>query len=282
MDVAAYLSRIGCSGPLVPSLETLLCVHRSHVSTVPFENLTLHSGGKVKLDLPWLYEKIVVQRRGGFCYETNGLFSWLLSQLGFSVTVLAGQVMNRFTHLYGPPFDHFIIMVTLEGQRWLCDVGFGACFELPLSLDTDGLQKQNHGVFRVRQQGEFFFLETKAEEQGEKRAGSGDWLELYKFTFTPRKFDDFRDMCEYHQTSPNSLFYCKSLCSLLLPHGRITYIGYKLVSTSYPTEAGQDIMKNETELSEEEIPRVLNEKFGIVLPAPLLPKDDDILIKKYH
>ncbi|KAL2085384.1 hypothetical protein ACEWY4_018704 [Coilia grayii] len=284
MDVQAYLHRIGYSGSVVPTLETLQQVHRSHMLTVPFENLTIHSGGKVQMDICWLYEKIVVQRRGGFCYEINGLFSWLLTQLGFQVTVLAAQVRNRFTSVYGPPFDHFIAMVTLEGHRWLCDVGFGACSELPLSLETLSPQKQANGVFRFKHQGDTIFLESSAEAQGDTQeglkgatlGGQITWTELYKFTLQPRQREDFRTMCQYHQTSPSSLFYCKSLCTLLLPHGRITYMGHKLLTTTYPTEDGCPVVKTTQELTDDEIPHILKEKFGIELSSPLIPKDEDI------
>lgn len=285
MDVQAYLKRIGYSGPVVPTLGTLQQVHRCHMLAVPFESLTIHSGGKVKMELSWLYEKIVVQRRGGFCYENNGLFSWLLGQLGFKVTILAAHVRNRFTGLYGPPFDHFVIMVTLDGHRWLCDVGFGACYEQPLSLETVSPQKQVHGVFRLRHQGDMIFLESSAEAQGDVQGGAKSampggeisWTELYKFSLEPRQWDDFRNMCEYHQTSPSSLFYSKSLCSLLLPHGRITYMGHKLMVTSYPTEEGGPVLKTAQDLTDEEIPHILKEKFGVELSSPLIPKDADIV-----
>ncbi|XP_062376759.1 arylamine N-acetyltransferase, pineal gland isozyme NAT-3-like [Sardina pilchardus] len=281
MDVQAYLKRIGYSGPVVPTLETLQEIHRCHMLAVPFESLTIHSGGQIKLELPWLYEKIVLLRRGGFCYENNGLFSWLLSQLGFQVTILAAHVRNRFTCLYGPPFDHFVIMVTLQGHRWLCDVGFGACYELPISLETPSPQKQVHGVFQLRHEGDMIFLESSAEAQGEVKeatpGGGRSWTPLYKFTLQPRQFEDFRNMCEYHQTSPSSLFYCKSLCSLLLPHGRITYMGHKLMVTTYPTEEGCPVVKTTQDLTDDEIPHLLKDKFGIELSSPLIPKDADIV-----
>ncbi|XP_041923639.1 arylamine N-acetyltransferase, pineal gland isozyme NAT-3-like isoform X1 [Alosa sapidissima] len=286
MDVQTYLKRIGYSGPVVPRLETLQEIHRCHMLAVPFESLTIHSGGKIKLELSWIYEKIVVERRGGFCFENNGLLSWLLAQLGFQVTILAAHVRNRFTCLYGPPFDHIVIMVTLEGHRWLCDVGFGACYELPLSLETLSPQKQVHGVFRLRHQGDMIFLESSAEAQGDgvqgevkdtTLGGEISWTELYKFTLQPRQLEDFRNMCEYHQTSPSSLFYCKSLCSLLLPHGRITYMGHKLIVTTYPTEDGRPVVKTTQDLTDDEIPHMLKDKFDIELSSPLIPKDADIV-----
>ncbi|XP_048832448.1 arylamine N-acetyltransferase, pineal gland isozyme NAT-3-like [Brienomyrus brachyistius] len=277
MDTEKYLLRIGFDGPATPTLETLNRIHRRHLLSVPFENLTIHSGGWVDLELQCLYDKIVNQRRGGFCYENNGLFSWLLSQLGFKITVLSAQVKNRITRVYGPPFDHLIVMVMLEGQRWLCDVGFGAGFEIPISLETEDSQKQEHGVFRVRCEGETMFLETVEEDQTEGKSKEEGWTGLYKFTLQPREREDFLAMCLYHQTSPSSIFYCKSLCSLLLPNGRVTYMGHKLTVTSFPSEVGGPISKTTLKISDKEIPELLRETFGMVLPSPIIPKDEVII-----
>ncbi|KAL1248635.1 hypothetical protein QQF64_021953 [Cirrhinus molitorella] len=276
MDVQKYLARIGCSGPCPPTLETLRYIHLNHLMTVPFENLTIHTGERVKLELPLLYEKIVVKRRGGFCYENNGLFSWLLSQMGFDVTILSAQVRNRFTGAYGPPFDHFIMMVKLDEHRWLCDIGFGSGFQLPLSLETDGPQVQSHGAYRLRSQGDLIFMEMKFEAEV-SGIGEETWTELYKFTLEPRKRDDFRTMCDYHQSSASSIFFCKSLCSLLLPTGRITIMGRRLIITSLSSVDGQQATKTTTDLSDEEITEILKEKFGIVLYSPLTPKDVEIV-----
>lgn len=275
MDVHEYLSRIGFVGPAVPTLNVLRSVHTCHLLSVPFEDLTVHSGGRVQLELPLLYEKIVKKRRGGFCFENNLLFSWLLSQLGFQITLLSAQVRNVITGYYGPPFDHLVVMVALEGQRWLCDVGFGAPgFSEPLSLETGALQEQGHRVYRVRHGMRIHFLEYQQEEN---KGAHGDWTEIYKFTLESRRLGDFTDMCQYHQSSPSSIFFCKSLCTVLKPDGRLTYIGRRLIITTFPTEKTKGLLETTTrELKDEEIPSILAEKFGIVLESPLIPKDEVI------
>uniref|UniRef100_A0A3Q3N2J2 arylamine N-acetyltransferase n=2 Tax=Mastacembelus armatus TaxID=205130 RepID=A0A3Q3N2J2_9TELE len=275
MDVDKYLSRIGFAAPAVPSLHVLRSVHTCHLLSVPFEDLTVHSGGRVHLELPLLYEKIVNQRRGGFCFENNGLFSWLLSKLGFQVTLLSGQVKNMTTGRYGPPFDHLILMVSLQGQRWLCDVGFGIPgFTVPLSLETSAPQEQGHRVYRIRKGTGMYFLEWQNEEN---RGADGDWAEIYKFTLEPRCLEDFTDMCQYHQSSPSSIFFCKAFCTVLKPGGRITLIGRRLITAIFPTVETEGEMETTTrELKDEEIPDILAEKFGIVLKSPLIPKDEAI------
>lgn len=272
MDVGKYLSRIGYTGPVVPSLGVLRSIQTCHLRSVPFESLTIHSNGRIQLDLPAVYDKIVNQNRGGFCYENNGLFSWLLKKLAFQVTLLSGQVKNVEVGVYGPPFDHLTLMVTLDGQRWLCDVGFGAkCFIIPLSLETSEPQAQGHQVYRIRRDGDMI-LEYKQEAGGVDAA----WTQLFKFTLEPRRWEDFTEMCQYQQSSPSSLFYCKSFCTLLQPGGTLTYIGHRLVSTTFPTAPGDPLEITTRDLKEEEIPDVLAKKFGIVLTSPLIPKDEKI------
>ncbi|XP_061569798.1 arylamine N-acetyltransferase, liver isozyme-like [Cololabis saira] len=278
MDVGKYLSRINFSSssvPAEPSLPLLRALHTCHLRAVPFEDLTVHSGGRVHLELPLLYHKIVVQHRGGFCCENNSLFSWLLTQLGFQVTLLSGQVRNSFTGFYGPPCDHMVLMVCVGGRRWLCDVGFGVPgFSTPLSMETNGPQVQGHRVYRIRKSEEMHFVEWRGDEN---RGEDGEWTEIYKFTFAPRCLEDFTEMCQYHQSSPSSIFFCKSLCTILKPYGRITYIGRRLITVIFPSEATGGMVETTTrELQDEEIPAILAEKFGIVLPSTLIPKDDTI------
>lgn len=277
MDVQKYLSRIGFVGPAAePSLELLRSVQTCHLMSVPFEDLTVHSGGRVQLELPLLYDKIVNRRRGGFCFENNGLFSWLLTELGFQITVISGQVKSSITGRYGPPFDHLIVMVTLEGRRWLADVGFGSAgFSTPLSLEDSGLQEQGHRVYRIRKEaGGLHFLEWQQEEN---RGVDGVWAEIYKFTLDPRCLEDFTEMCQYHQSSPSSVFFCKSFCTILNPTGRLTYIGHRLTTVTFPDEETGRVLKTTTEeLTDEEIPVILEEKFGIVLDSVLIPKDETI------
>lgn len=275
MKVQNYLSRIGFSGAVESSLDVLRSLQTCHLLSVPFENLTIHSGGRIQLDLPLIYEKIVNQRRGGFCFENNWLFSWLLRKLGFQVTMLSAQVKNRFTGFYGPPFDHVIIMVSIDGQRWLCDVGFGVpSFMMPLSLETDGPQEQGHRVYRLRKAAEMVFMEWQQEEN---RGADGDWVEIYKFTLNPRRIEDFSEMCQYHQSSPCSLFHCKSLCMMFTQDGRVTYIGRRLTTIKFPTEgSGGGVETTTRELTDEELPGILAQTFGIVLKSPLIPKDETI------
>ena len=151
MDTQAYLQRINYTGPLTRSAETLRQLQVAHLRTVPFENLSIHSGEPIVLDDEALFEKIVHRRRGGFCYELNGLFAALLRALGFEVSMLSAQVANAEGH-YGPDFDHMTLMVTLS-DRWLVDVGFGDSFLEPLPLDEQSEQVQRDRSYRIVREG---------------------------------------------------------------------------------------------------------------------------------
>ncbi|KAJ7313042.1 hypothetical protein JRQ81_004306 [Phrynocephalus forsythii] len=264
MDLGLYLLRIGYQGPLEPSLEALRLLHRRHLLSVPFESLSIHCGEPIVLDLSLLYNKIVRRRRGGFCFELNGLFLWLLQAFGFDAQGLAGRVRNRFTERYGPPLDHMVILVQLDGHQLLCDVGFGDAFTEPLELKPEVEQVQEGGVFWLALNGDIWMLERRDVSGTQGRV-------LYQFTLEERKLDDFADMCLYHQTSPSSIFTCKSFCSLHTEGGgRLTYIGQRLISSK-----GQE--RRQTLLESSEIPTVLDKHFGIKLERAFTPKDDEIL-----
>ena len=105
MDVDAYLRRIGYCGSPRPTIGTLRALHVAHLATVPFENLSIHLGEPIVLDVEALFEKIVTRRRGGFCYELNGLFGAMLQALGFDATMLSAVVIGASGE-FGPEFDH--------------------------------------------------------------------------------------------------------------------------------------------------------------------------------
>lgn len=159
----------------------------------------------------------------------------------------------------------------------LCDVGFGGSgFREPLSLETTTgePQTQGHLDYRIRREEDMHFLECRGEV--DKGNDEGEWKGMYKFTLEPRQRENYAEMCDYHQSSPSSLFFCKSLCTIATPTGRLTYIGHCLITTRYPTaQAAWGTSKRQ--LRDEEIPGVLESEFGVILASPLVPKDQEIL-----
>jgi N-hydroxyarylamine O-acetyltransferase len=124
MDLQAYLDRIAYTGPLAPDLATLRALHRAHLLAIPYENLDVQLGRRVTTDPADAYDKIVRRRRGGWCYEMNGLLGWALGQIGFPVTRMAGAANREITDdsVIG---NHLVLLTQIDGQPWIADVGFG-------------------------------------------------------------------------------------------------------------------------------------------------------------
>src|SRR6266403_161583 len=156
MDIRAYLQRLDYTGAIAPNAETLRLLQLAHLRAVPFENLSIHSGEPVVLDDRALFEKIVSRRRGGFCYELNGLFAALLRQLGFKVEMLSARVANG-EGSFSPDFAHMTLVVTLK-ERWLVDVGFGDSYRQPLLLDWDQEQAQGERAYQIVPGGKYLVL----------------------------------------------------------------------------------------------------------------------------
>ncbi len=215
MNVSAYLDRIQYVGSPDATLATLRHLHHQHLLTVPLENLNIHYGREIVLKPEALFDKIVTQRRGGFCYELNGLFYELLRSLGYDVKRISGRVYVPGEG-FNNEFDHLAIVARIDDTDWLVDVGFGRRFPIyPLPIQLDQLQQDSSGSYRITTHDENYLAIQQQEETEE-------WVTAYLFTLIPRELTEFTDMCHYHQTSSDSFFTQNKLCTLLTPNGRIT------------------------------------------------------------
>jgi N-hydroxyarylamine O-acetyltransferase len=251
VDITAYLDRINYHGPLAPTAETLRELQVAHLLTVPFENLSIHIKEPIVLDDNALFEKIVRRRRGGFCYEANGLFAALLRALGFDVKMLSAGAANAQGG-FGPDFDHMALMVTIN-ERWLVDVGFGDSFREPLLLDKTGAQRQGELAYRIDSDGRYLIL---MQRDG---GADGAWKAQFRFTLQPYEYSDYEEMCRYHQTSPQSHFTRGRICSRATPDGRVTLSEMRLIITRNGER------EERTLTDEEEYASTLRERFGVTL-----------------
>jgi N-hydroxyarylamine O-acetyltransferase len=241
MRVEAYLERIGYDGSAFPTAETLRALHRAHMMAVPFENLDIHLGVPIVLSVPGFYEKIVVRRRGGYCYELNGLFAWLLAELGFRVSLLSARVVT--SGIPSPEFDHLLILVELD-DRWIADVGFGDSSLVPLLAEPGGVEETDGYAITEDEVGWTMFRRGEPE---------------YVFSMTPRRLSEFEPRNLFQQTSPQSHFTQKSVCSLATPTGRITLSGRRLIVTSGERREEREVK------SAAEYGRILIDEFGFEL-----------------
>lgn len=247
MDLDAYLQRIGHHGTREPTVETLVQLHRAHLCSVPFENLDIHLGRPIVLSLPDVFDKVVRQRRGGFCYELNSLFAWGLRALGFRVDMLSARVDSN--GVLGPEFDHMFLLVH-GAERWIADVGFGDSFLEPLRLGADEHEQRGRG-YRLVERGDEWCLQ--------QRLPGSEWRLEHVFTLQPRALEEYAPMCNYHQTSPASPFTRKSVCTLATQSGRVTLSGGRLIVTS-------DGQRQEREVARaDEYFALLREHFGVEL-----------------
>lgn len=213
MNVEKYLARIGVlNGHLEPGDETIRFLQRRHLLAVPFENLDIHWKRPIVLDVERFYKKIVDKKRGGFCYELNGLFNQLLVSLGFKTRLVSARVFNGTTH--GPEFDHAAIIVTIGDDEYLADVGFGDFTAEPLRFSLGAEQQDANGIFVIRRYDDEYFEVAKKD---------GDtWKSEYIFKDLPRDLSEFAEMCDFQQYSPESHFTKGKLISIMTEGGRNT------------------------------------------------------------
>lgn len=251
MDVNRYLERIQIKGRRKPGLLFLEQLMYHHLQTIPFENLDILQGTPIILDLERIYKKIVIGRRGGFCFELNGLFYRLLQKLGFSVSMASARVYMPRMREFATEFDHMALLVDLK-QIYLVDVGFGDAFFKPMRL-PDGHIEDAGGRYRLSPYGsdrQGFVL----EKQGRK-----NWYSKYRFKTAPRKLADFKGMCDYHQTSPEAPFTRGNLATIGTEKGRMTLTNGFLTITENGRRLKTDVP------SEKVFNKHLFDYFGIVL-----------------
>jgi arylamine N-acetyltransferase len=222
LDLKAYFARIDYTGPTAPTLETLQALQTAHGERIPFENLNPLMGiPVVELGVEALSDKMVNHRRGGYCYEQNGLFGYVLTELGYEVERLTGRVvwMNP-TWLDGPPpaETHQVLAVRAPGveERYLVDVGFGGqTLTSPIRLAPNDIQQTRHEPYRLSRHGngpaDGYLLEALIHDA---------WQPLYTFTDAPRPPIDLQVGSWYVSTYPESHFVTGLSASLITPDAR--------------------------------------------------------------
>lgn len=288
MDLGQYFKRIGFAGPFEkPDLATLKLIHKLHVMSIPFENLSIHCGEKIVMDLEIIFDKIVNRKRGGWCLENNFLFSWVLQKMGYDHTILGSRVFNSGLDDFGPLESHLINKVIIDGKAYITDVSFGVSKQIwePLELVSGDDQIQMAGAFRLLDKGNMWVLEKtgrKAEVLNPEFASSNLVAKeltkpIYCFTLEPRDKENFIDTCHSLQTDPKSLFTNKSICSVQTPTGFKALIGWTYSHITYSPEKNVDVYDMYNITSDDEIEKILNEKFSIKLSKKMLPLSNTVV-----
>jgi N-hydroxyarylamine O-acetyltransferase len=158
LNVDEILNRIEYTGSREPSLDVLIALQHAYLYTVPFENLDIHARVKIKLDIPKFYEKIILNHRGGFCYESNALFSFLLDALGFDVSIIAAKMTNSV--ISSPGYSHMALKVSLD-QDYLVDVGNGKSVRDPMPIPGDVISQSEGIRYKVGQSPASIFTQQR-------------------------------------------------------------------------------------------------------------------------
>jgi N-hydroxyarylamine O-acetyltransferase len=246
-DLDAYFARIGYQGERKPTAAVLEYLHVAHASQIPFENLDIHLGKPIRLDLDSLQAKLVRAKRGGYCFEQNTLFAAALEKIGFLVTRLSARVRSGATHIL--PRTHMLLRVEADGISWLADVGFGREGLLkPLPMKAGELNQQFAWTYQLAREEDLWVPQSL---HGEK------WEDLYAFTLEPQYEIDFELANYWTSTHPSSVFVKTLTVQLTRPEGRHYLRGRELTLMRGENAEIRTIENDETLL------QVLSEVFGL-------------------
>ena len=255
-QIDAYLKRIAYSGSLNVSVETLRGLHSAHVFHIPFENLNIHLGKPISLEPDAIFDKLVRNRRGGYCYEMNGLFSSMLIALGFDVTRLQGRIMFGVTEVR--PRSHQISLVKIEGQDWIADVGYGGRGLLePIQLIPGVEVRQYTEAFRLIEDPFYGYILQSVIE--------GEWQNLVGFTLEPQHPVDYRFPNYWNSTSPDSNFVKHRTVALATLEGRKI-----LTDMQLKIRRNADVT-TETLADMDAYRQALTDHFGLIIEDDFLP-----------
>jgi N-hydroxyarylamine O-acetyltransferase len=251
-DIASYLARIGLAAAPAPTAEGLAELHLAHATHIPFENLDVLLGRPIRLDPASLHQKLVHDRRGGYCFEQNLLFAGMLEAIGFVVTKLAARVRFRADGKLLPR-THMLLRVDIAGEAWMADVGFGGSGPLvPLRLAAGVEQPQFLWTYRLAQEpGELWVLQC--------RRASG-WEDFYSFSLEPQHQVDYEVASYFVSTHPDSPFTRTLAAQLPTPGAR-----YLLRNRELTIERTDGVESRA--IRDNELPQVLRTFFGLDLPA---------------
>ncbi|MFG2667509.1 arylamine N-acetyltransferase [Streptomyces sp. NPDC048387] len=255
LDLDAYLARIGLGGrggELRPDLRTLYAVHRAHTAAIPFESLDVLLGRPVALEVKALEDKLVHGRRGGYCYEQNSLLAAALERIGFEVSGRGARNRTRGDALLA--VTHAMLVVTVEGEPWLCDAGFGYQGPRePVPLGRPGAE--------VRQGPWRFCVHEEEDGVLALRIRRGDvWRDLY--AFSPQRYHpvDYVVLNHYSSSHPRSSFIGRTLVQLPGDAVRKTLVGSELMCL-YP-----DGRTEREPVAPDGLIGLLDREFGLRLP----------------
>jgi N-hydroxyarylamine O-acetyltransferase len=253
IDLPAYFSRIGYTGPTAPTLAVLRELCGRHLAGIAFENIDPFLGQPVDLDPEPLWVKLVRSRRGGYCQEHNALFHDVLAAIGYSVVALGGRVTSAFRGQRAP-LTHRLTLVELVDGCFIADVGAGGRSPTaPIRLEPDIDQNTPHGIYRVTREREVFELQVQTRDR---------WDDIYQFTLDPQSHVDFEVANWFTSTHPRSLFTQNLVVCRVVGDTRVNLLNTRLSVRLPDGQFEQRVLENANELA-----KLLNEVMNLELPV---------------
>lgn len=217
-----YLEKLGLRKEL-PSLNYLRQLHRAHLLHIPVENLDIHFRKKITPDIRSVYKKIIPNRRGGIANESNLLFYHLLTHLGYDCMPISAHMFQPDTDSYGPEYDHMALLVRIQHDIYLCDVGLGEeGIIYPKKLEEGALQMDHNRYFRLETDPDGIYYLRRTND-------TLNFQTVYRFEVKAREPIEFLDRLNYHQSDPQSRFTGHKFVTCLTPDGRTTLTDRELM-----------------------------------------------------
>ena len=255
INLDAYFERIGYHGPREPTLGVLNAISLAHTSTIPFENLDVLLERPIALDPASLFDKLVRQRRGGYCFEQNGLLLLVLEALGFKVVPISARVRWQRPRDFTPPRTHLFVRVEIDGESWLADVGIGGLsLTSAIRLNTAEPQATPHDTRRIVREGGLLYHQVRFGQ---------DWADINEFTLEEMPPID-RELANWYTSAhPESHFRNRLVAALAAPEGR----RHTLLNNELTIRNGDGSSEVRVIASAGELLEVLDEYFGLKMPA---------------
>lgn len=254
LNLNAYFERIGFSGSIAPTVSTLSLLHALHPAAIPFENLDPLLGLPVSLRLADIERKLVLEQRGGYCFEHNLLFLAVLRELDFNVRPIAARVVWSNPEAASAPPTHMLLAAEIGGSTYIADVGFGGLtLTAPLKLRTDVEEETPHERFRL--------TGGEPEWRLEAELKSGEWRTLYHFATAEWPEAEYQAANVATSSGPDTPF-TRELRVALSPAGRrLALRGNRFTTYRVGEPAEERLLTSVAEMRE-----VLTERFGLDLP----------------
>lgn len=272
MDLTAYFDRVDYRGAPDPNLDVLQALVTAHTRHIPFENIDPFTGVPVAdLSPEALSDKLIHRRRGGYCYEQNGLMGYVLAELGYQVRRLAGRVVwMRPPSAPTSAQTHTVLAVTFPGCAgpYLVDVGFGGQTPTsPLRLLTGGIQQTTHEPYRLEDRGDGLVLQAQVRDE---------WQSLYEFTTHTTPPIDLEVGSWYVSTHPSSHFVTDLMVAAVTDDGRANLSGRNL--TIHRADGSEKIVLDGAAA----VVDAVTQRFGIDVPDPeaLEARVDELLSRQ--